>query len=139
MKRFSFTGLGKLASLGHYSAVAEVMGIPSGERSPAGLSELARQMNSRLKLNTVVIHPVAYALATSGGKVDVVDGPIIGKPLITTGAGDHFNSGFCLGKLLGLDNASSLLAGVATSGFYVRTGQSPTVADLSEMMRQWPV
>ncbi len=27
MKRFSFTGLGKLASLGHHSAVAEVMGI----------------------------------------------------------------------------------------------------------------
>ncbi len=27
LKRFSFTGLGKLASLGHYSAVAEVMGI----------------------------------------------------------------------------------------------------------------
>ena len=35
----------------------------------------------------------------------MVDGPFTAKPLITTGAGDHFNSGFCLGRLLGLDNA----------------------------------
>ena len=39
------------------------------------------------------------------------------RPKVTTGAGDHFNSGFCLGKLLGLDNDMSLLAGVATSGY----------------------
>ena len=86
----------------------------------------------------MVIHPVTYALAASSEKVDVVQGPVITKPLITTGAGDHFNSGFCLGKLLGLDNAQSLLAGVATSGFYVRTGRSPTIPDLAAMMRDWP-
>lgn len=119
--------------------VGEVIGIPIPERTPEGLSELGRQINARLKLDTVVIHPVTYALATSRGAVDVVEGPVIRKPLITTGAGDHFNSGFCLGKLLGLDNARSLLAGVTTSGFYVRTGQSPTVADLAGMMRDWPV
>jgi sugar/nucleoside kinase (ribokinase family) len=67
-----------------------------------------------------------------------VEGPFTPKPLITTGAGDHFNAGFCLGKLLGLDNATSVLTGVATSGFYVRTATSPTVANLVTMMRNWP-
>ncbi|HWF19552.1 MAG TPA: hypothetical protein VG754_09795, partial [Verrucomicrobiae bacterium] len=59
-------------------------------------------------------------------------------PLITTGAGDHFNSGFCLGKLLGFENDLCVLTGVATSGHYVRTGHSPAITDLAAMMRNWP-
>jgi hypothetical protein len=31
-----------------------------------------------------------------------------------------------------------LLAGVTTSGFYVRSAQSPGVADLAELLRNWP-
>jgi sugar/nucleoside kinase (ribokinase family) len=87
-----------------------------------------------LKLSTLVVHPVAYALAVSGQTADVVNGPFVAKPMITTGAGDHFNSGFCLGKLLGLSNAMSLLTGVTTSGYYVRTGQSPSIAQIATMM-----
>ncbi|MGZ5565751.1 MAG: PfkB family carbohydrate kinase, partial [Limisphaerales bacterium] len=59
-------------------------------------------------------------------------------PLITTGAGDHFNSGFCLGKLLGLSNEMSVLTGVTTSGFYVRTAKSPTIAELAGFLNDWP-
>jgi hypothetical protein len=70
--------------------------------------------------------------------VSVVEGAFTPKPMITTGAGDHFNSGFCLGKLLGLDNELSVLTGVTTSGHYVRTGQSPGIADLVTMLRNWP-
>ena len=84
------------------------------------------------------MHPVTYALAVSNGVASIVDGPFVEKPLITTGAGDHFNSGFCLGKLLGFDNAASVLIGTTTSGFYVRSAQSPTIDDLVEMLRHWP-
>jgi sugar/nucleoside kinase (ribokinase family) len=66
----------------------------------------------------------------------MVEGPFTPKPLITTGAGDHFNSGFCLGRLLGLDNWMSVLTGVTTSGYYVRTAQSPTIAQLAAMMME---
>ena len=90
-----------------------------------------------LKINTLVVHPVTYALAVSNDVASVAEGPFVGKPLITTGAGDHFNSGFCLGKMLGLDNAMSVLTGVTTSGFYVRTAKSPTIAQLAEMMQNW--
>jgi sugar/nucleoside kinase (ribokinase family) len=66
-----------------------------------------------------------------------VEGPFTPKPLITTGAGDHFNAGFCLGKLLGFDNAKAVLTGVSTSGFYVRSAKSPTVSDLVGLMNDW--
>jgi hypothetical protein len=118
--------------------VGRVLGLNTSDHSPEGLSKLALAINEKRAVKTVVVHPVGYALAATDGKVDVVQGPFCDKPLITTGAGDHFNSGFCLGKMLGLDNALSLLVGVTTSGFYVRTAKSPAIVDLAEMMRNWP-
>ena len=101
--------------------------------------KLATQIRDQLKVNTVVVHPVQYALAVSAGDAAIVEGPFTPKPLITTGAGDHFNAGFCLGKLLGFDNAQSVLTGVTTSGFYVRSAKSPSVADLVDLLNHWPV
>ena len=118
--------------------IGEVLGLDTRDHSPDGLGRLAVEINRRVPVNTLVIHPVTYALAVSQGVVSLVEGPFTPKPLITTGAGDHFNSGFCLGKLLGLDNAQSVLTGVATSGHYVRTAQSPNINDLVKMLRSWP-
>jgi hypothetical protein len=119
--------------------IARVLGLDDSPRDWQGLSQLAIEIQRRVPVDTLVVHPVAYALAVSNGIVDVVQGPVCRKPKITTGAGDHFNSGFCLGKLLGLSNADALLCGVSTSGHYVRTAESPRVSDLAALMRAWPV
>ena len=117
--------------------IANVMGLRAKADSPEELLAMAVEMSAKLKINTLVVHPVTYALAVSDGDAEIVEGPHVGKPLITTGAGDHFNSGFCLGKLLGFNNAMSVLTGVTTSGYYVRTAQSPTIRQLAEMMQNW--
>jgi sugar/nucleoside kinase (ribokinase family) len=114
--------------------VAEVCGVKPNSATPEALAETAMALAAKLRVGTLVIHPVAYALAVTGGKVSLADGPYVSRPKITTGAGDHFNSGFCLGKLLGFDNDMSLLAGVAASGFYVRTAQSPSIPELAEFL-----
>ena len=118
--------------------IASVLGLKAGELDWQGLASLSIEIQQQLAVDTLVVHPVAYALAVSKGVADVVEGPVCKKPKITTGAGDHFNSGFCLGKLLGLDNAASLLCGVSTSGHYVRTAESPSVSDLIASMRDFP-
>ena len=118
--------------------VAEVMGLRTKADSPEALLDMAIRMSRHLKINTLVVHPVTYALAVSRDDAQIVEGPFIGTPKITTGAGDHFNSGFCLGKLLGFGNALSVLTGVTTSGFYVRTAQSPTIRQLAAMLGNWP-
>ena len=117
--------------------IAEVLGLDSSKQTREGLIRLSTEIQQRLRLNTLVVHPVTYALAVSDGVASLMDGPYVGKPLITTGAGDHFNAGFCLGKLLGFDNEASVLMGVTTSGFYVKTAQSPSIDDLVEMLRHW--
>lgn len=119
-------------------AVAGVLGIEAKSNSPDSLQELAAALRDRLRVHCIVIHPVQFATvatATGGAKVA---GPWDPKPLISTGAGDHFNAGFCLGALLGFDEQTCLLTGVATSGFYVRTAKSPTVGDLVQILRHWP-
>jgi hypothetical protein len=117
---------------------AHLLGQSLSEHSPEGLLKLTTQIRDRIGVNTVVVHPVSFALAVSAGDSAIVEGPFTPKPLITTGAGDHFNAGFCLGKLLGFDNAKAVLTGVSTSGFYVRTARSPSVADLAGLLNNWP-
>jgi sugar/nucleoside kinase (ribokinase family) len=118
--------------------VGAVLGVGSETRTRSALVQLARDIRKAAGLDTLVIHPVTYALAVTGGDCASVDGPYIPKPLITTGAGDHFNAGFCLGKCLGFDDEMSVLVGVTASGFYVRNAQSPRMSDLAEMLRDWP-
>ena len=118
--------------------IGQVLGLKTTNRSRDGLGTLAVEIQKRTPISSLVVHPVSFALAVSDGTASVVDGPFVEKPLITTGAGDHFNSGFCLGKLLGFDNAACVLTGVTCSGFYVRNAQSPFMEDLVSMLRNWP-
>jgi sugar/nucleoside kinase (ribokinase family) len=118
--------------------VGKVLGLNTSVRTRDGLATLTTEIHRRVPINTLVVHPVTYALAVGKAGLSTIDGPYVDKPLITTGAGDHFNSGFCLGKLLGLENASCVLLGVTTSGYYVRSGQSPTIEGLVQMLRNWP-
>ncbi len=117
--------------------IARAMGLRAKADSSNDLLALAGEMNRHLKINTLVVHPVTYALAVSENDLEIVEGPFVGKPKITTGAGDHFNAGFCLGKLLGFNNAMSVLIAVTTSGYYVRNAQSPTIGQLVELLQNW--
>ena len=118
--------------------IGNVLGLDTTDHSPTALVKLGGHIRARVPVNTLVIHPTHYALAISAAGSAVVDGPFTPKPLITTGAGDHFNAGFCLGKLLGFDIALSVLTGVSTSGFYVRTAKSPAISDLVGLLQNWP-
>jgi sugar/nucleoside kinase (ribokinase family) len=118
--------------------IGEVLGLPAHAHDAEGLGRLAAGIAAQLPVESLVVHPTRYAVAVTRGHVSVVKGLFTAKPKITTGAGDHFNAGFCLGKLLGLDNAQALLVGVANSGHYVRTAESPSVESLASTLRQWP-
>ena len=118
--------------------IGKNLGLKTDNATPDGLQKLCGEIHSRVHVDTLVVHPTAFALASGPDGGALVEGPFTPKPKITTGAGDHFNSGFCLGKLLGLPTDLCLLTGVATSGFYVRTAQSPSITDLVGMLRHWP-
>jgi sugar/nucleoside kinase (ribokinase family) len=85
-----------------------------------------------------VIHPRRGAAAAIQGESATFSGPFVQQPKISTGAGDHFNAGFCLGRVLGFGLEESLCVGVATSGYYVRTADSPTAKQLADFIAELP-
>ncbi|MBX6312135.1 MAG: carbohydrate kinase family protein [Isosphaeraceae bacterium] len=118
--------------------VAAVLNLPSRSDPEAAIEEEAAAIRQALGLGGVVIHPRrAAAAATEQGSARF-EGPFIKQPQISTGAGDHFNAGFCLGRALGLSLEENLCAGTAASGYYVRTAQSPTVGQLAEFISELP-
>jgi sugar/nucleoside kinase (ribokinase family) len=107
-----------------------------GEASNEALSRedakgLAAAIQAKLNVGAVVIHPTRFAAAATAQESAAVEGPWIASPKISTGAGDLFNAGFCLGRLLGASLPEALQVGVATSGFYVRQAQSPNREQLA--------
>jgi sugar/nucleoside kinase (ribokinase family) len=98
---------------------------------------MAEKIRTRLDLTTVVIHPKESAACATRDGTHWVPGPYVAKPLITTGAGDHFNAGFSAALLAGLDPEACLTVGVCTSGHYVRTGQSPSTGDIESFLANW--
>jgi len=114
------------------------LGLKTDDHTPEGLQKVCREIHQRVQVDTIIVHPTAFALASGPDGLSLVQGPFTPKPKITTGAGDHFNSGFCLGKLLGFPTEQCLVTGVATSGFYVRTAKSPSLPDLAGLLRNWP-
>ncbi|MDP8221704.1 MAG: carbohydrate kinase family protein [Candidatus Stygibacter frigidus] len=87
-----------------------------------------------LNLYCVVIHPVKGASAAMANANGWVDGPYTPDPKLTTGAGDNFNAGFCLGLLLDMDLIDALFTGVYTSGYYVRNAHSPSREQLIDWL-----
>ena len=118
--------------------LAEIYGVTPGTADPESRCALAEALFRHLNVDLLVIHPVAYALVTSERATTWTPGPLVENPVLTTGAGDHFNAGFCLGLLLDMSPELSVQLGVTTSGFYVRTGKSPCIPDLKELLANWP-
>ncbi|MGA2220576.1 MAG: hypothetical protein ABSH21_02155 [Verrucomicrobiia bacterium] len=115
--------------------IGHVLGYDGPSKGEDAVPAVAKFIQKVIKISAVVVHPRAYAVAADGKDVVLVHGPFTPNPLISTGAGDHFNAGFCLGKLIGADNEITLQVGVGTSGYYVRTAKSPTAKDLAEFLR----
>lgn len=114
--------------------VCAALDLATPEPTESGLRAMARDIRAALKLTTVVVHPKeSAACATAAGEA-WVPGPYTAKPKITTGAGDHFNAGFVLGQLLGLPPEGCLTVGASYSGYYVRTGLSPSLNDIEAFL-----
>ena len=121
--------------------ICEVLGLtwPTAASEWQAAEQACVQICERLKLSYVMCHlvrssAVAWNIGASHGSASA-DGFWVAKPMITTGAGDHFNAGFLTGLMHGIAPAQCLQIGGATSGHYVRTAESPTRAQAADFLR----
>lgn len=124
------------------SQVAAVLGVMAPGDDAGELVAAASAIREKLGVHCLVIHPRrgAAAARVDDGEVSTAwfDGPFVQKPKLSTGAGDNFNAGFCIGSLAGMPVQQCLCVGTATSGYYVRNAGSPTLAQLTAFCEELP-
>ncbi|MGK0240316.1 MAG: hypothetical protein ACI92G_003802 [Candidatus Pelagisphaera sp.] len=111
--------------------------LGEGADDADSLKRLASKIRRQLNIATVILHPTRRAACATKDGEWCVEGPYVENPVITTGAGDHFNAGFSTGQQLGLSPEACLTVGVSFSGFYVRTAQSPNLNDIDTFLKNW--
>ena len=98
----------------------------------------AGALRETLGFECVVVHGQRRNAGASADERGAFDAPFTPNPVISTGAGDHFNAGYILGACLGLPLEQRLACASASAGRYVRTAKSPTRSDLLAMLRDMP-
>ena len=116
--------------------IADVCEIPHSNNLT---EDLVRSVYKLLNITCLAVHPTKYAVACTKDGYFHTPGPYCDSPVLTTGAGDNFNAGFCLALSLGLCTHDALIAGVATSGFYVRNAKSPNRTELISFLEKWRI
>lgn len=117
--------------------IGRVLGLSSKSETREEIEQLAEEIRQKTTLSQIVIHARTFAAGSDKKQTLSVLGPHIEHIAFTTGGGDNFNAGYCNALLYGLDLEAQLLAGVATSGFYIEQGKSPTMEGLAIFLRSW--
>ena len=118
--------------------ICHVLGLEPPANPEAEIERTAARIREKLGIYAAVVHPRSGAAAATKDATASIKGPFVKQPRISTGAGDHFNAGFALGQTLGFTLEESLCTGVGTSGYYVRSGISPSAMQLAEFVEKLP-
>jgi len=123
--------------------VADVLGLGIDGGNEEAIESTAAAIREAMGIYASVVHPrrgAAAARLGDGGAVETASfaGPFVAEPKLSTGAGDNFNAGFCLGLLAGLSLEQALCVGTGTSGYYVRNAASPTLDQLAAFCDDLP-
>jgi hypothetical protein len=130
-------------NLAEAERLARVLSLPVLRNAPFNIEgSLVRDAAARIReasgLACVVVHPRHGAAADDRRSSAWFEGPYTSSPRLSTGAGDHFNAGFAVGRTLGLPVDQCLATGCALGGVYVRDAASPSLARLTAFLRRLP-
>ena len=101
------------------------------------LKENGERIFEKLGLDLLLLHSSKEAMALEKNQSYSFDSFFVKHPVISTGAGDNFNAGFCAGQLLELGAGSSLILAHAVSGLFVQTGKSPGLSEVSGFLQEY--
>jgi len=125
-------------NLTELGVVSTLLELPAPPAHGEALAAHAERVRARLGLTQVVVHHArATAVADGVSPVHVASAPLCQHPRKTTGAGDRFNAGYCLGLMLGLPAAERLALGSASGGFFVREARSARFDEVTAFTHAW--
>jgi sugar/nucleoside kinase (ribokinase family) len=118
--------------------LARLLNIPEAGDDPEVSLAQGQALRKHLGISEVVIHHIKCAAVANAYEPASLRGPYCAKPKKSTGAGDRFNAGYCLGLLLQLNTRSRLACATACSGFFVRQARSATLAEMADFLQTMP-
>ncbi|MBS1542422.1 MAG: hypothetical protein JST14_02205 [Bacteroidetes bacterium] len=110
-----------------------------GNAASPPVREMGQALFEKMNIESLLIHPVSRSILITRGYNVEMKGRVVSHPMLTTGGGDNFNAGYCLGLIAGVEPAKRLLLGMVASGAYVQNGRSPDLNDLISYTDQWIV
>ena len=99
------------------------------------MKELSEILFNQLGIGVLILHSSKESVVYDQSGSFYCKTFYVDNPKISTGAGDNFNAGFCVGHLLNLAPDQSLILANAVSGYYVRNGSSATWHDLITFLK----
>lgn len=118
---------------------ASVLNIDVTNNPGTTIETMACRIRERMNIHTVLVHTRTEAAAAQTNvsmKSAIFPTTLIRQPKIFTGAGDHFNAGFCFARLTGMTIDKALCLGVATSGYYVKNAISPIIEQVADFCEE---
>jgi hypothetical protein len=91
----------------------------------------------QLTIDTLIIHSAKSSMAWDQEGFYVSEPVFIANPILSTGAGDNFNAGYCIGRLLGGSTGASIELANIVSNLYMSTGQSPDMNRVKAYISQF--
>jgi hypothetical protein len=99
------------------------------KKEPCFTPKMLEELRLLFPVHEIAFHGIDYAMAgTQSIAMQTVRGERVQSPKVVTGGGDNFNSGYCIGKLMGLSPALCACLGNFSSMLFVANGESPDLS-----------
>jgi len=92
-----------------------------------GLGEAGQEIREKYHIDEILVHTVRKSMLMNQYGTFQKETDFIEHPVMSTGAGDHFNAAACFGAVMGLNWEERLNLANRASSMYVATGKSPTL------------
>ena len=138
-----------LNRIGHYTRLvlscnlseAEQLAFQQGYRvrkgHPPSLSLLGEKILQNEGIALLTIHQSSQIYSSDRKSVRKITPPPCICPRIQTGAGDHYNAGYCNALLFEWTHEDAALLGLGFAGAYIRLGKTPTLGEVSSFLREY--
>ena len=125
-------------NLNEADLLAGLIGDEEAHAEPEAVLKQIQSLREYLRISEVVAHGVKVnCVAGDDYTASGVVGPYCEAPLKSTGAGDRFNAGYCLGLIAGVEPEQRLQLGVASSGVFIRQARSASFDETVAFLRDW--
>lgn len=102
-----------------------------GKNEPYFDPAMGEKLLEAFPADEIALHVAGSAyVGRKGGQLEKVDGRLIRHPKISVGAGDNFNSGYCLGMLLQLPPAECAALGNESAVSFMERGKPVSLSEL---------